>query len=314
MSMVEVNNLTKTYGSLKAVDNFSFTANKGEIVALVGPDGAGKTSTFRATCGLIKYDSGEIKIAGYDVSRDFEKVKPLLGYMPQTFSLYPDLSVEENLYFYAGLFGLNRQQFNEKKKLLYEFSGLGPFYNRRASALSGGMKQKLALSCALVHDPEVFILDEPTTGVDPLSRLQFWDILKNLREKGSAIVVSTPYMDEVALSDRAIFIYKGSKLAQGTPNELLQKFVGKVYQVELEPTSTKIEQLNRIKEIVSRRFGSTAHIYTPAHRSIEDYYDELRQIGIEPDLILPVQPELEDVFIQFMGKFEKWNMQSKSTS
>ena len=314
MSTVEVSNLTKTYGPVKAVDNFSFTANKGEIVALVGPDGAGKTSTFRATCGLVKYDSGEIKIAGYDVSRDFEKVKPLLGYMPQTFSLYPDLSVEENLYFYAGLFGLNRQQFNEKKKLLYEFSGLGPFYNRRASALSGGMKQKLALSCALVHDPEVFILDEPTTGVDPLSRLQFWNILKNLKGKGSAIVVSTPYMDEVALSDRAIFIYKGSKLVEGTPKELEQKFVGKVYRADISPTSERMEQLNKIKEIVSRRFGSTAHIYTPANRSIEDYYDELRQIGIEPNLISPVPPELEDIFIQFMGKFEKWNMRSKSTS
>lgn len=314
MNIVEVNNLTKTYGPLRAVDNFSYTANKGEILALVGPDGAGKTSTFRATCGLIKYDSGEIKIAGYDVSRNFEKVKPLLGYMPQTFSLYPDLSVEENLYFYSGLFGLSRQQFNEKKKLLYEFSGLGAFHNRRAGALSGGMKQKLALSCALVHDPEVFILDEPTTGVDPLSRLQFWDILKSLREKGSAIVVSTPYMDEVALSNRAIFIYKGSKLVEGTPDELVQKFVGKVYRADVNPTLERMEQLNKIGEIVSRRFGSSVHIYTPADRSIENYYDNFRKIGIEPKVISPVQPELEDIFIQFMGEFEKWNMRSKSTT
>ncbi|MGB2990775.1 MAG: ABC transporter ATP-binding protein, partial [Candidatus Zixiibacteriota bacterium] len=159
MSIVEVSDLNKTYGPLKAVDDFSFTADKGEILSLVGPDGAGKTSIFRAVCGLVKYDSGGMKIAGFDVSRDFEKIKPLLGYMPQTFSLYPDLSVEENLYFYAGLFGLNRGQFNEKKKLLYQFSGLGPFHNRRAGALSGGMKQKLALSCALVHDPEVLVLD-----------------------------------------------------------------------------------------------------------------------------------------------------------
>jgi ABC-2 type transport system ATP-binding protein len=314
VNIVEVTNLTKTYGPLRAVDNFSFTASKGEILALVGPDGAGKTSIFRATCGLIKYDSGEIKIAGYDVSRDFEKVKPLLGYMPQTFSLYPDLSVEENLHFYAGLFGLNRQQFNEKEKLLYEFSGLGPFHNRRAGALSGGMKQKLALSCALVHDPEVFILDEPTTGVDPLSRLQFWNILKNLREKGSAIVVSTPYMDEVALSNRAIFIYKGSKLVEGTPDELVQKFVGKVYRADIEPTLERMEQLNKIRDIVSRRFGSSVHIYIPINRSIEDYYDDLRQIGIEPNVISSVQPELEDTFIQFMGKFGKWDMRSKSTN
>jgi ABC-2 type transport system ATP-binding protein len=314
MSIVEVNCLTKTYGPLKAVDNFSLTANKGEILALVGPDGAGKTSTFRATCGLIKYDSGEIKIAGYDVSRNFEKVKPLLGYMPQAFSLYPDLSVEENLYFYAGLFGLSRQQFNEKEKLLYEFSGLGPFHNRRAGALSGGMKQKLALSCALVHDPEVLILDEPTTGVDPLSRRQFWDILKNLRARGSAIVISTPYMDEVALSNRAIFIYKGSKLVEGTPDELVKKFVGKVYRADIDPTSERMEQLNKIREIASRRFGPSVHIYTPANRPIENYYDDLRQIGIEPNVISPVQPELEDIFIQFMGKFEKWDMRLKSTT
>ena len=165
MSIVEVRNLTRTYGSVKAVVDFGFTADKGEILSLVGPDGSGKTSIFRAVCGLIRYDSGRIKVAGFDVSRNFEKVKSLLGYMPQTFSLYGDLSVEENLHFYAGLFGLNRNRFQDKKKLLYGFSGLGPFHNRRAAALSGGMKQKLALSCALIHDPEVLVLDEPTTGV-----------------------------------------------------------------------------------------------------------------------------------------------------
>ncbi|MGB8658721.1 MAG: ABC transporter ATP-binding protein [Candidatus Zixiibacteriota bacterium] len=304
MSIVEVNNLTKTYGSLKAVDDFSFTADKGEIVALVGPDGAGKTSTFRATCNLISYDAGGIKIAGYNASQEFEKIKPLLGYMPQTFSLYPDLSVEENLYFYAGLFGLNRQQFNQKEKLLYEFSGLGPFHNRRAGALSGGMKQKLALSCALIHDPKVLILDEPTTGVDPLSRSQFWNILKSLRDGGSTIVVSTPYMDEVALSNRAIFIYKGRKLVEGTPRQLIQKFAGKVYRASVSPTSERMDQLNKIRDVASRRFGSSVHIYIPQNHSIEDYHDDLHLIGIEPNLIEPVQPGLEDTFIQFTGKYE----------
>jgi ABC-2 type transport system ATP-binding protein len=302
MSIVEVSTLNKTYGSLKAVDNFSFTANKGEILSLVGPDGAGKTSIFRAVCGLINYDSGQIKIASFDVSRDFEKIKPILGYMPQTFSLYLDLSVEENLFFYAGLFGLDRQQFDGKKKLLYQFSGLDPFHNRRAGALSGGMKQKLALSCALVHDPEVLVLDEPTTGVDPLSRRQFWDILKNLRAEGSAIVLSTPYMDEVELSDRAIFIYQGSKMAEGTPGELVRNFVGKVYRLDLLPTSEHMEQLNKIEGITSRRFGASVHIYTKGNHTIKEYQDDLLRIGIEPDLITPIQPELEDTFIQLMGK------------
>ncbi len=302
MSVVEISNLAKTYGAIRAVDDFSFAANKGEILALVGPDGAGKTSIFRALCGLINYDSGKIEIAGFDASRDFEKIKPLLGYMPQTFSLYLDLSVEENLHFYAGLFGLSRLQFNDKTKLLYRFSGLGPFHDRRAGALSGGMKQKLALSCALIHDPEVLVLDEPTTGVDPLSRRQFWDILKNLREEGTAIIVSTPYMDEVELSDRAIFIFQGKKMAEGTPSELVQKFTGKVYRLNVLPTSERMEQLNKIEGITSRRFGASVHIYTKVDSTIEEYYDDLRRIGIEPDSITPVVPELEDTFIQFMGK------------
>jgi len=302
MRVIEVKNLNKTYASLKAVVDFSYTANKGEILALVGPDGAGKTSIFRATCGLIKYDSGEIKISGYDVSRDFEKVKPLLGYMPQTFSLYPDLSVEENLYFYAGLFGISHKQFLEKRELLYNFSGLGPFNKRHTHALSGGMKQKLALSCALVHDPEVLVLDEPTAGVDPLSRRQFWEILKKLRKEGSTIVLSTPYMDEVALSDRAIFIHQGSKIAQGTPDELVKKFSGRVYRAEVTPAFENMQQLNQIKGITSRRFGGSVHIYTSENHTIEEYYPDLRQIGIKPDLISPIQPELEDTFIQFMGK------------
>ncbi len=302
MSVVEISNLAKTYDAIKAVDDFSFAANEGEILALVGPDGAGKTSIFRALCGLINYDSGKIKIAGLDVSRDFEKIKPLLGYMPQTFSLYLDLSVEENLYFYAGLFGLSRPQFDQKTKLLYRFSGLGPFHDRRAGALSGGMKQKLALSCALIHDPQVLVLDEPTTGVDPLSRRQFWDILKNLRAEGTAIIVSTPYMDEVEMSDRAIFIFQGKKMAEGTPGELVQKFTGKVYRLKVLPTSERMEQLNKIEGITSRRFGASVHVYTQADQSIEEYYDDLRHIGIEPDAITEVQPELEDTFIQFMGK------------
>jgi len=302
MSIVEISNLTKTYGPIRAVDDFSFAATKGEILALVGPDGAGKTSIFRAVCGLINYDSGQIRIAGFDLSRDFEKIKPLLGYMPQAFSLYPDLSVEENLYFYAGLFGLNPQQFNEKKKLLYEFSGLGPFHDRRANALSGGMKQKLALSCALIHDPEVLVLDEPTTGVDPLSRRQFWDILRNLRAQGTAIVISTPYMDEVELSDRTIFIYQGRKMAEGTPDELVQKFTGKVYRLDVLPTAKRMEQLSKIEGMSSRRFGASVHIYIKADHTIEEYLDDLRLIEIEPDLITPAQPELEDTFIQFIGQ------------
>jgi ABC-2 type transport system ATP-binding protein len=302
MSSVEVAHLNKTYGAIQAVKDFSFTAKSGEILALVGPDGAGKTSIFRATCGLIEYDSGVIEIAGYDISREYEKIKPLLGYMPQTFSLYPDLSVEENLYFFAGIFGLKRHQFNEKKKLLYQFSGLGPFHDRRAAALSGGMKQKLALSCALIHDPLVLMLDEPTTGVDPLSRRQFWDILKHLRKDGSTIIVSTPYMDEVALSDRAILVHQGTKLAEGTPDELIRQFSGRVYLAKVQPTTERMEKLKIIPGMVSRRFGSSIHIYPRSDMTIDDLYGQLKLAGIASDVIEPVSPDLEDVFIQLMGE------------
>lgn len=301
MNFVEVNNLSKTYGDLDALSDFSFFVKREEILALVGPDGAGKTSIFRALCNLINYDSGEIKIAGYDLSTEFEKVKPLLGYMPQTFSLYPDLSVEENLSFYAGLFGLKRKQFEIKKKRLYEFSGLGPFANRRALALSGGMKQKLALSCNLIHDPEMLLLDEPTTGVDPLSRRQFWDILKTLRQSGSTIVVSTPYMDEVGLSDRAIFIFQGRKIAEGTPPELVQQFRGNVYRANVIPSAEYMDQLNRIEGMVARRFGSSMHLYTGEEHSIEYFQDRLTSLGIKQDVIEQVEPDLEDTFIQLMG-------------
>lgn len=302
MSIIDVDNISKSYGPLKAVESFTFSVEKGEILALVGPDGAGKTSVFRSICGLIAYDTGKITIAGIDVATEFEKIKPRLGYMPQIFSLYPDLSVEENLFFYAGLFGLDRAAFNEKKKILYEFSGLGPFYNRRAGALSGGMKQKLALSCALIHDPEVLVLDEPTTGVDPLSRRQFWNILKSLRGSGATIVVSTPYMDEVAIADRAVFIFQGKKLAEGTPSELVKKYSGRVYRLNMAPTYERMEKLARIENLVSRRFGSTIHIYTPQGKNIEDFTAQLTANGFDPNLISPIEPELEDTFIQLMGK------------
>jgi drug efflux transport system ATP-binding protein len=301
VSLITIDSLTKKYGSLVAVENFNLTVDRSQIVALVGPDGAGKTSIFRSICGLITYDSGAITIDGYDVAREFNQVKHLLGYMPQSFSLYPDLTVEENLSFYAGLFGLGHDRLDEKKKLLYEFSGLGPFHDRRAGALSGGMKQKLALSCALVHDPEVLVLDEPTTGVDPLSRRQFWDILKDLRRSGSAILVSTPYMDEVALSDKALFIYDGRKLAEGTPGELTAKFKGRVYRAKATPTYACMQQIRQIEGLDSRRFGSTIHIYTPYDRPIEHFSDRLSQIGITSNLIEPILPELEDTFIQLMS-------------
>jgi len=302
MKIVQIKHLNKTYEGLTAVDDFSFAVAEGEIMSLVGPDGAGKTSLFRALCGLIDFQAEKAEVAGYDIKTGFDRIKPLLGYMPQAFSLYPDLSVEENLRFYAGLFGFGKSDFEREKGPLYEFSGLGPFKDRRAGNLSGGMKQKLALSCSLIHKPRLLVLDEPTTGVDPLSRRQFWDILKSLRENGSTIVVSTPYMDEVELSDRTVFMHRGRKLAEGTPKELAGKYEGRVYLVNIAPTTENVLNLRQIEGIDVRRFGASLHIYTEPALGREELHDKLEQHGVARDLTEEIPAELEDVFIQLMGK------------
>jgi ABC-type multidrug transport system ATPase subunit len=299
---IEVEKLTKRYDRLTAVEAFSFRAEGNEIVALVGPDGAGKTSLFRSLCGLLAFDSGSASVAGFDVGTQFEQIKPLLGYMPQLFSLYPDLSVEENLRFYAGMFGVKAGDFSRKKEPLYDFSGLAPFRKRRAGNLSGGMKQKLALSCALIHDPKVLILDEPTTGVDPLSRRQFWEILKSLRDEGATIIVSTPYMDEVALSDRAIFIHAGHKLAEGKPEELTGLYRGSVYDVRVTPTTDVINQVAALKGLDVRRFGASLHVYADMGISIDEVTAQLNNLDIGDNYIIPIAPDLEDTFIQLMGE------------
>jgi ABC-2 type transport system ATP-binding protein len=297
---IEVRDLKKLYGSIVAVDGLSFSLGPEEILAIAGPDGAGKTTLFRSICGLVDADKGEIRVTGLDVPGRFDEVKPILGYMPQVFSLYPDLSVEENLSFYAGLFGLGRNELRQRKARLYEFSGLGPFADRRAQHLSGGMKQKLALACNLIHDPKVLVLDEPTTGVDPLSRRQFWDILADLKAGGASIVVSTPYMDEVARADRAIFMNGGRLLAAGSPPELIEKYSGRVYRVPLE---VRGEDMRRLKELGIRavRFGATLHIYVHEAADEDSVREALERAGLAPGQVNEIDPELEDVFIQLMG-------------
>jgi len=299
--IVEARRLTRTYGDIKALEDVDLVLEEGEILAVAGPDGSGKTSLFRALAGLIDFQAETATIAGHDIRADFDRIKPFLGYMPQSFSLYPDLSVEENLRFYAGLFGIEREEFAAKKDRLYEFSGLGPFARRRAGKLSGGMKQKLALSCALVHDPKLLILDEPTTGVDPLSRRQFWEILISLRKSGSAILVSTPYMDEVELADRAMLMHQGRVLAEGKPAELRGRFRGRVYRLRLAPTVELLDRARALRGVSARRFGSSVQLYAPPDHSPADLKRDLERAGISQDPE-PIEPELEDVFVQLMER------------
>ncbi|MFZ5980518.1 MAG: ATP-binding cassette domain-containing protein [Candidatus Zixiibacteriota bacterium] len=298
MSFLTVSDIHKSYRRIKALEAFDLTANESEIFALVGPDGAGKTSLIRILCHLVRPDRGAVSIAGYDLARDFEKIKPILGYMPQVFSLYPDLSVEENLKFYAGIYNLTGAAYEKKRDYLYEFSNLAPFANRRAQALSGGMKQKLALSCALMHDPKILILDEPTTGVDPLSRHQFWEILLQLKAEGVTILVSTPYMDEVARADRAAFVLDGRKLSEGVPEELARQFRGRIFFVNHEPTTAVIDSLNNINGLTAQRFGAGMHLYLEENDRLENYREQLAALGFDIASLTPGRPSLEDRFIQ----------------
>ncbi len=222
MKAIEANDLSKRYGKVTALSHVSFSVEKGEIFGLIGPDGAGKTSLFRILATLIRPDEGQASVCGFDTNTQLAQIRSLLGYMPGKFSLYQDLSVEENLNFFATLFGTTVQ--NEYASIQAIYSQIEPFKHRRAGALSGGMKQKLALSCALVHSPSVLLLDEPTTGVDPVSRKEFWNILSSLKQRGITIVVATPYLDEVRRCDRIAFLQQGEVKAIGTPAEILDKF------------------------------------------------------------------------------------------
>jgi ABC-2 type transport system ATP-binding protein len=303
MSIITATNVSRSYGDVRALDGFSIDVAEKEIVALLGPDGAGKTSFMRILCRLIDPDPGSgtrIEIGGRDISDDFEAVKPLIGYMPQTFSLYPDLSVEENMTFYAGIYGFSGAKYRELRDRMYSFSNLGPFARRRAGALSGGMKQKLALSCALLHDPSILILDEPTTGVDPLSRRQFWEMLLELREGGVTILVSTPYMDEVARTDRAVAMLGGKKLMEASPREMARSFEGSIYLLPGEPSLDLVDRLSRIPGLTARRFGAGMHLYTAAGADMETFAGPLAEAGIDAKRIERIEPSIEDRFIQLM--------------
>ncbi len=240
MSVIEVKGVSKSYGSVKALDGVSISVEKGEMFGLIGPDGSGKTSLFRILTTLLLPDEGRAYVSGYDTIDDMKEIRKRVGYMPGSFSLYQDLTVEENLKFFATLFNTTIEDGYENIKAIY--SQIEPFKNRRAGALSGGMKQKLALSCALVHNPEVLFLDEPTTGVDPVSRKELFEMLKPLKEQGITILVSTPYLDEVRCCDRVAFLSEGKLLGTGSPEEVLDRFSSVFCPPPLSHTDEEMER------------------------------------------------------------------------
>ena len=222
MNAIEVKDISKNYGKVKALDKVSFSVGKGELFGLIGPDGAGKTSMYRILCSLLLPATGTASVDGFDVVNQMTEIRKRVGYMPGKFSLYQDLTVEENLRFFATLFGTTVEEGYDSIRAIY--SQIERFKNRRAGALSGGMKQKLALSCALVHQPSVLFLDEPTTGVDPVSRKEFWEMLAMLKERGITILASTPYLDEVRRCERVAFLDQGILRGIDTPNNILTTF------------------------------------------------------------------------------------------
>lgn len=301
MYSVEADNLIKRYGSSEALRGVSFRVSEGEIFGIIGPDGAGKTSIFRILTTLILPDGGSARVLGLDVVQDYHEIRRRVGYMPGRFSLYQDLSVEENLRFFATLFGTTIEENYDLVKDIYSY--LEPFRKRKAGALSGGMKQKLALSCALIHKPDVLFLDEPTTGVDPVSRKEFWTMLRRLREQGLSIVVSTPYMDEATLCDRIALIRKGIFLDTDTPADIISKFTLPLLAVSGPHMPSLLRDIRLIPQVFSCfAFGDTHHVVMrPGELSQEAQINFLNTAlhakGHSGLSIKPIRPNVEDCYM-----------------
>ena len=297
MSIV-VSDISKSYKTVKALKNISFEVNKGELFGLIGPDGAGKTTLFRVLTTLLIADEGRATVAGFDLIKDYKTIRESVGYMPGRFSLYQDLTVEENLKFFATIFGTTIAENYDLIKDIYV--QIEPFKTRRAGKLSGGMKQKLALSCALIHKPKVLFLDEPTTGVDPVSRKEFWEMIKRLQQKGITILVSTPYMDEAALCDRIALIQDGTILQIDTPEAIIKDYPKAIYNVSADNMYQLIQSLKAYKHSHSvYPFGEFVH-YTDKRKGFDPqqlkrYLEEKQLAGISIEI---TQPTIEDAFME----------------
>ena len=295
---ISLQHISKSYGDLNAVNNISFDVKEGELFGLIGPDGAGKTTIFRILTTLLLADEGEATVAGYDVVKDYIDIRNHVGYMPGRFSLYQDLTVEENLEFFATIFGTTIEDNYELIEDIY--IQIEPFKDRRAGKLSGGMKQKLALCCALIHKPKVLFLDEPTTGVDPVSRKEFWEMLKRLQKKGITILVSTPYMDEAALCDRIALIQDGKILQIDTPEDIVKHYPKKIYDISANDMYKLILSLNEYKHNYSvYPFGEFVH-YTDKREefNVKELTEYLTKKGLKNVSIKITQTTIEDAFME----------------
>jgi ABC-2 type transport system ATP-binding protein len=303
--MIRVARLEKRFGEVTAVDGLDLQVARGEIYGLVGPDGAGKTTTIRLLCGALRPDRGELSVAGFDVLRQVEQARAQIGYLPQRFSLYEDLTVLENLRFFAEVRGLRAEDWRPRCLEILAFVGLQEFTGRRAEQLSGGMKQKLGLAAALVHRPGVLLLDEPTTGVDPVTRQDFWQLIIRLSGQGEvAVLVSTPYMDEAARCTRVGFMQRGRLLVEDAPGALRQRLEGRVLELQGEPLPL-LRRLARADPDVedAQMFGDRLHLRVRAGEAravVDRLGSQIPAQGGRIARLRPISPQLEDLFIALL--------------
>ena len=300
---VVVEKLEKRFGGFTAVDRISFQVDAGEIFGFLGPNGAGKSTTIRMLCGILEPTSGTGSVAGYDILTEREQIKANIGYMSQKFSLYGDLTVEENIDFYSGIYRIPRQLKAERKQWVIEMAGLKEHRRRPTSLLSGGWKQRLALGCAILHRPPIVFLDEPTSGVDPISRRAFWDLIYEMSGKGVTIFVTTHYMDEAEYCDRLGLIYRGDLIALGTPEQLKHEYmtedVLEVFCDRPETAMGEIEKLSTVKE--AALFGRGLHVVTEdAAETVRSIRQLLDQGGYHIERVEKITPSLEDVFVSLI--------------
>jgi ABC-2 type transport system ATP-binding protein len=303
MDAIRFEGVTKQYGALRALDALSFTVRRGEMFGLIGPDGAGKTTAIRLACGLLHADGGSVRVLGRDPVKEHRAITGAVGYLSQRFSLYGDLTIDENIAFFAEIHGLAR--YGAERDRLLAITQLAPFRKRRADRLSGGMKQKLALACTLIHEPEVLFLDEPTTGVDPVSRRELWKLLSEFLSEGLTIVMATPYLDEAERCGRVALLHEGRLMALDAPAVLQSALRGTLIEVLVDAARPPVDLLARVDGVEDVQiFGDRAHVRMSerhADAAVGILEAALVRAGLTPVSIRPVQASLEDVFIDLIS-------------
>ncbi len=301
---IEVNKLEKTFGDFTAVDRVSFSVRRGEIFGFLGANGAGKSTTIRMLCGLLSSTSGSASVAGYDINREPESVKEHIGYMSQRFTLYDDLTVRENIIFFGGAYGLSKAQIQERSEWVAEIAQLRGIENKMTGSLPGGIKQRLALGCAVLHDPDIVFLDEPTSGVDPVSRRNFWELINQLSEEGKTVFVTTHYLDEAEYCNTIMLMHAGRIVAGGSPRELKSKHIpNPLIEISCDMPLSAADALEESPYVIDTSiFGNNLHVTVEEGTSADQLYELLNGKNIQVRKAERVLPALEDVFIHLIER------------